>query len=629
MKVAKGVTFAAVLLLLVAMPLTVALRPPRHVDPLQVREEVPDALSMLQYYGAILDLLRTEAFADALAKLKDMLWIHVPENVRFVVTRFTDLVRLAGEQLDQVRTQITNASQLVDQARLTEARFALGAATFALAQANRTVGELEQASEQIARSVGIPLAGLREKVGGLRDVIVDYRSRIAELYRRINAVTEGVESRRLQSTTLGLTAFPSMLEVGARVDVEGSLRASRNGPLGAREVRVYFEGSPVTSAKTGSDGSFSLALEVPFIYIPRAALYASYLPAGSDAATYAPSSSERVYLHLLYVRPQLELVAPAVAYPTIPFAVSGNFSAGEASPAGYAITVEAFGARVRTSTDRDGRFQVTLTPPHDVATGMTQILASVEAKGKVAPARDALQVRIVRIRPVLTATTPPIAIAGLPVQVTGLLVINGTVLRGAQVELLTPDARLTAESDSAGRFGFTLTPSASLASGGWNLVLRVYPREAWAEAIAEQRELFLFSPYTVLLPSAAAVVLVASLRRARGKREGVVLATAVGEQPMQVAPAPAVARADRHPQVTLYWLAVDVVAKLTGIAQQPHQTMREYLQLVEPALGTKYAVFEAITHAAEAVLYGLGVTSELERAAQAGLAVLEGALHEA
>lgn len=625
MRYAGMILAVFILSLMVNAPLAISERPPRHLDLAQAKEEMPDAMSLLQYYTLVLGLMQSENFLNALNRLNGTRWFHIPERVRFIASRFNDLVRISCEQLDQVRSGIANASQMVGQARLTEAKTVLDAALFRLAQANRTIGELEVASMEVSRSFGIQSMDLFDKVVALRRLASDYRDRIFGFYGTIARIEEGVETKELQSTNLSIEARPLAMEVGSDLHVQGTLRASIDGPLGGKEVGVYFGSIKLASVVTEGDGSFELTMGTPILYVPKVTLFASYLPFELDANVYAPTVSNKIDIELAYESARIAAEVPSAVYPNIPFTITGILSTKTKVLMGHTIAIAAFGGSVSAITGQDGRFQFTLTPPGDIASGFATISLRSEARGNVSQAQTSVYVKVVRVEAELVLILPSLVLAGLPMQVEGLLKANGTALKGVQVELLFSDMELATFSDNIGCFNFTVVPPTTLPSGTLGLIIRANPREAWVKPLFNTRELNLFNPITLLFPSAAAMTLVVSVRKS-GRKKRPIQPTAeakvmewTGLEAQQIS-----LRVERHPTVELYYWAVELVQRFTGMMLQPNHTIREYLRLVQPIL-QESGDFDTLSLAAEMALYW-ATTPDVELIAQKAFAKLRSRL---
>ena len=75
--------------------------------------------------------------------------------------------------------------------------------------------------------------------------------------------------------------------------------------------------------------------------------------------------------------------------------------------------------------------------------------------------------------------------------------------------------------------------------------------------------------------------------------------------------------------IDMYWQAVVIVSRLTGVEMKPSMTMREYLDAVGPRLGSFRNGFEALTVAAEKAIYSPAVSAEEVESARKALEQLK------
>ena len=78
--------------------------------------------------------------------------------------------------------------------------------------------------------------------------------------------------------------------------------------------------------------------------------------------------------------------------------------------------------------------------------------------------------------------------------------------------------------------------------------------------------------------------------------------------------------------VGLYWRAVGLVSKYTGVHMESGNTIREYLKQIRVKVGPVYGFFERISLIFEKFLYGPRILAEEEKWARKCAAELEGGL---
>jgi len=73
----------------------------------------------------------------------------------------------------------------------------------------------------------------------------------------------------------------------------------------------------------------------------------------------------------------------------------------------------------------------------------------------------------------------------------------------------------------------------------------------------------------------------------------------------------------------MYWQAVAIVNRMTGVEMSPPMTIREYLNSVGPRLGGLRSAFELLSIVAEKALYAPSVSREELEAAEKALEELK------
>ena len=168
----------SVALLLIAVPSIVSAQElPPHKDP-RGETSAFSGISLLGYLGTILELLAEADYDDVEGLLDQQRQANLPEDLRFIVDRYAELLGALRDDLDSTEAQLRLAAESLGQQDRPAVRRHLEAAEDSLTAAQRSLDDLELATDSLARRVGVFAA-----VAGspLRDVYDRLRTLLARL----------------------------------------------------------------------------------------------------------------------------------------------------------------------------------------------------------------------------------------------------------------------------------------------------------------------------------------------------------------------------------------------------------------------------------------------------------------
>lgn len=610
-KVLIALLALVVIILLLAYPFT-QLRPPkpivRHVNPLAETERLPLPTFLMPLIAGFFNNLISGDYGASAEQLKALGMIYVPEGYKFASNRFMELLNKAIDLLNDTEVLLNQSEALIVIGKGGDARPLLDEASTKLTSANATSIELKRACEELAKTFGLPIDELSRKVDELTKVI-------ERLYKRLLKLRVAVERQAvLQDTYLVIDVEPKTVWTGGSVEVSGKLYATE-GPLAWRRVQICVDEKEVVEVTTCDGGEFRAKVVLPYIYKPDISVQARYVPKGSDAELYKPSTSNVVKVSLLYVKPIVKVEAVGEALPGKAFVVRGSVEADRPLPYST-VRVSWIKTDVAVSLE-NGRFIVTLYTPEDVAEGEYSLKVQTPVWQLFAPAEASVKVVVRRLPLNATIQPPAIVLAGLPSSFEGRIWAPEKL--NATVKVVFAD--LAYEARSSGEFELSLTAPLTSFSGYRDYEVYVSPDLPWYRSAVLRGSVLVINPLTVLAPLALASALVLKLSRGRA------VETRGEEVPLKREAQPPIEERFVAPGlerlVDMYWQAVAIVSSLTGVEMKPSMTVREYLEAIGPRLGSLKSAFETLSIVAEKALYAPSVSAEELKAAEEALEELK------
>ena len=567
----------------------------RHVNPASEAEQPPLPTFLALLVTNVFDSLIGGNYTATAEQLKTLGAAYIPERYRFIADRFTQLLNEASNLLNDTENLLDQAEALIALGRGEDAKPLLSKASAKLASANSTCVELKSACMELAKTFSLPTGELNRRVDELGRVI-------AELYGRLLRLLEMVEKQTtLEDSYLTVDAEPKTVWTGGSIEVSGRLYTAKDA-LKGRSVQIYVDGAELAQAVTDDEGEFHAKVSLPYIYKPTIPVQARYIPKGLDSETYKPSASNIVEVSLLYVKPAIKAETVGEALPGKTFTLNGSVEAERPLP--YSAVKVSWAGSSLTASLEDGRFTATLYTPEDVPDGQYSLKVEAPAWKIFAPAEATVQVTVQRL-PLNVTLQPPIVIfAGFPSNLNGKIVYSR---EGFNVTVRAVFAGQAYTAHSSGEFSVGLAVPITVFSGYQDYEVYVSPDLPWYRSVALKGTILVVNPFTILVPFGLVSAL--ALKLSRGRKTG----GAGPEEGFQRREAPVKAysvASGLEWLIDMYWQAVVIVSRLTGVEMKPSMTMREYLDAVGSRLGSFRAGFEALTVAAEKALYSPSVSAE-------------------
>jgi hypothetical protein len=594
-----------------------------HEDPNEAQSTL-DALSFLTQYADIFTLMANGQYANASQLSEQLSHITVPDDLSYIINRYNNLTQQLNDKLQDLDTTLDNASRLLDQYRLDEARQALDHAGVVVAEAQILLNDLVDATATVSQKIGVFSAAAGSKIQQAYSVLQSMLDRLQELIDRyhqllqqINQQYETQENENLKATSVTLSLNATECFVGGYLSATGTL-TSGDQVLANRAVTLLLDGAEVSTVNTDSNGTYYGLIHIPYSYVNSVSIRAYYAPAGTDKGTYLGSTSPTIVIKVLYYRTVLNVSAPTVAYPGLSLTVSGTVS----SQSGVELSLREIKVLLdgdlvaQDTTDANGTFVTKSTINASTKLGNHTLTVTVAPSGVYAGASITRTLAITKVDTTLEVSAPSFVM--LPAQ----LRINGTVkgmsglLSGATVLVEFAGTSATTQTLSDGSFNLTVdVPFSGILAGDQPLKITVQPAQSWQAATSKNVSVFVLNSVSLSLMSVSslAVVLVLYFRFARGKSKKAIMS--VETQATVVAPKSEVAIvvptvvAERKLEglagkiVKAYIEAISAIQSTTSIAATPTMTLREYFDMANPKLRDTTEAFSRLTALAEITLY--------------------------
>ena len=181
---------------------------PPHKDPSAEQSEF-SAISLLSYFGIILELLGSRDYVNVADLLEQLRHANLPEDLRFIVDRYAELVGGLRNELESAESSLGRASALLDRGDRPAAQRELETAGRSLLEARRLLQDLQPATDALGRRFGAfgAKAGIRlsEAYDQLRALLIrldDLWARYAETLTQLEAALERPEASDIPAPTV-------------------------------------------------------------------------------------------------------------------------------------------------------------------------------------------------------------------------------------------------------------------------------------------------------------------------------------------------------------------------------------------------------------------------------------------
>lgn len=582
---------------------------PRHRNPLEIQEESFLPTALIALYARVVKLQVSGEWDLASSQLRRTLLSYIPESLRYIFTRFNELIQTVGDKLKKVKEDIDSSEALLSQGEIDEAGEVLEGAWETLLEIERILGNLDSAVDELRGKIGASVAEkLREEIAPLAELAEEYKRKIEDLYREVK------EGKRREATFLEIWVAERKVVLGDSLEISGSLEREKGRPLAERKVDILLQKEKILEVATGEDGKFKGRIDFPFLYKKDVRVLAFFIPQGEDEEKYYGDTSNEVLIEPIFYTPIIKATYQEPVYPVLPFEVQGELILEGEPLRDYPVKIKVGGKIIEVSSDEAGKFGAEVSLPSGV--GRTFPLRIFTPSRKIiGPASLIINLPISYKLPSLMVELPWVVTPFSPLEVKGEVDLAGGLMERPAVRVIAGEENITSVVEEK---SFEVKISIPLASfSGWKEInLFLYPQEAWISSLERREKVLLVNPLT-LFPFFALLALFigVSRRRKRGieEAEGVLEEQKEGLPEEETPEEKEIARLrGRYTPIRIYAEAVDWVTRCTGIGQTPGHTIKEYLELIKEPLGQRYADFDFISLVMERFLYRLRRVSEEE-----------------
>ena len=585
-----------------------------HQNPVTAKDS-PVSVSLLLFYGNALDLAAIGQYQDAKSLLDELEYADIPDELRYIIDRFNSLSRQLFTTLDNLELLLDEASTLLAEYHISEAKQRLDDAETTIHSAQFLLEDIEAATNTLSSKVGVfdALAGSEitlayERLDG---ILHRLRQLIDELNQLRQSLIEGYKIEVLEKipTELSLSITPPSVFVGDSITASGRLTGD-GSPMANRNLTLLLDNEPLVIT-TDLDGWYAANITIPYEYVSTMTLNAVYTPADDDIGTYLACKSPPVVVNTSFYSTLLEVSAPETGHLGLPITINGRISSTDGT-VDRIIKVLFDNTQLAEKTVR-GQFNVEITPPpQQISMGEHSLTVVATPQRRYSGASKSLTINISRLSMQADIQLPQLILVPKPIQVSGKVYHSLSPIQDAEVSLVFRGSTTIVRTSTDGSFSTTIEAPLDLSLiGPQELTITVEPVEPWYAPLQIKRWIFTINPATIglmLISFTFLGVLVFTRVRARlvRPREEVVIPEAVVREPPTIAPSP-------RPKyeftgikgriLSAYLNGLEAIQKVTSITMAPHATLREFLKAATSQLPTAIKPFTELTTIAEITLY--------------------------
>lgn len=610
-----------------------------HEDP-STATESPNPVLLLLFYGDVFDLVNAAQYQEAKSLLNTRQYANIPDEIRYLIERYDTLSSQLILSLDSIELYLNEASYLLSDYRLDEARDKLDNAESSISEVRITLDDLIMATAAFGDELGALALSASADVKEAFDRLTDLVSRLEHLLNELNRLLYNLSDTydiRIQEdlipTDLTLDITPITAFVGDSIVASGSLTCN-GSPLADRMINLLLDDDPF-SAYTGSDGSYSLVIDIPYRYVSTITLGSSFHPSGNDIGQYLPSQSPLVNLQVNYYTTTLEVSAPDTALPGLPINIYGQISS---TGSGIYRQVKVFldGEQLAVEMALDS-FNINMTLPEQTPVGEHLLTITVTSMERYAPASSSLSIDISKLPIEADIKSPTFTTIPKEINISGLVYIDTGPIQDAQVSIVFKDTTVTVTTSSLGLFSATLDLPMELSLiGPQEFTVIIEPAEAYYSSLELTRWIFTVNPTSIgimLVISFSMGLVIYKAIRPKKKRSDEVSSPYETKSTKPIEISQVTSRKHDFPGTrgkvySAYFDSLESVEKATNIYLTDNTTLSEYRLIVRPEIEASFASFSDLTTLAEVAIYSIHRLDEttVQRAKELVMLVKKGLL---
>jgi len=526
-------------------------------------------------------------------------------NLEHIIRTYIVLLREIVESLNILERTLQEATILVGNGKLDEARAMIEQARIVTGETHGKLGTVSTSIDQIQSAYSLEL---KDQVA-LQQVLT---SRLAEYEAQLQILEKATSKMDVRKPTyVTIQLSDSTVWVEGIVRLTGLLTCDE-GPLAKRTVQLMALGvsGPLQEVFTDHGGRFATDFLVSPIFGKGLALNALYLPLGDDEEIYRPSQSNAVTLQILYFPARLTIQLPREkVHVEERVYVSGSLASLTGLPLENRTVKLVVGSNIlnETTTDEKGGYRLSFAF-HSPASNGTYSVRTVftpvwDRYAEVASEERQVNLYYLPTRIRVTRCSSW-SFSGGQISIEGIVDLGseGLVKRQLVSVFLGGSEVARAEVEKIGLFGvYRATFSVPLlVSGTRDLTVSLIPPEPWYEPSTTSVRVTVYNSMTVVLSVAAveacALIILRTplpvLLRRRGKPRRATVASIEAEAVRllpQQAPTLDLAwirdrEGNRDRVRATYATAKAFIEYVVGYASKPSGTHWEFLQEVKPII---------------------------------------------
>ncbi|AKG53549.1 hypothetical protein DGWBC_0886 [Dehalogenimonas sp. WBC-2] len=581
-----------------------------HQDPAVATLEY-DLSSLVSAYTGVLELLISGNYHDIDLVIKDLQSANANSELLGLFDRFSSLSLELSEALSQAEDLLDLASRFITENDPSNAASSLNSAAVKLTQISYIPAEIRVVNESIGVLLNIAVLSGSNSLHQAYQALLDSTDRLQGAIDRLALLREQLAAlnsyaqANLVVTELSLTVSPSKVFVGDSIKVFGRLSAGDDN-LGGRQITIDIS-SQVYRTTTGPDGTYEVAIAVPYSYAPVMTIQASYQPLDVDTDIYRIAYSLPIGIEIEYYDTQLAVNLPKELHPGFVFELIGTLST-EAPDQLRNIKVFLNGQLIGTTTAVDS-FVLNITPPETIKLDMSLLSISVVPERRYAGTSVNVNMPVTQLPLEVSIDIPGFFLIPGTLNIAGR--ISGDIgdVSEASIELSYAGKSISVRSDSTGRFkGVLELPINLILFGSQTLEVQINPSEIWYSPLEFQEKIVVVNPISSALIFVLIIILaVAGITRSRntGVTRHKIAVTASNPAFSLIATEASPINGDglKNSILRMYLSARQLAQTLTGIFIRPSDTLREYMGFVSKRLPSLTSVFTELTVLAEIMMY--------------------------
>jgi len=621
MKNLKSIFLISLIIFTALIHLAFSLKFPRHVNPEEIPEESLLPEGLFAFYLNVIDLSTLKRYDEALEELRKTHLFYMPENLKFIASRFNDFLADATNKLNLIEYHIERAEEFINIAKLEAAKTEVNEASSLLSETEKTILNLESSASQLAYDLKVKPKPLLDKVVELKALIKTYAKKIDDLSKLIEELTPSPE-KSLVKPKLTIQASTLKVWVGERLIINGFLKAFDKG-LAKKVIHVYFEGVKIGEALTDENGAYSIEVQIPYIYKPFATIFSVFKP--SKEEVYSPCFSNTLTLKLLYYEPKLFISSFPSALPGMNLTIYGNLSLLDKPIEDWKVELYAFNESLFTFTNKSGSFKFEVPIPSTISIGAWPAVINIPPKGKIAPTLKFLTINVEKIQVKINVEASTIAFSGSKITFKCLISLEGIEnltankhyeawLQHETIENLMVNAKVgewksIMQKINGNPFNIEVYVPLTALTGDYIYEVSIKPSKSWISSASTKGSIFILSPLTLTMPILTVFAAILTVKKPKPKERR-------AESPKEI-----VKKVFHKPTeglAALYWNAVHMIFNWIGVEMKDSYTIREYLHAVSGKLMKGFIFFRQLSLAYEKLLYARWIPlKELEKAKSA------------